>query len=183
MNPLHLFRTTALCLLAVALPPLACGQTLTPAPARISDRAIQADYQTFEATQARIKALNNGGRLLRDYHLVKAQCWLDVALHEYTRNDRSAFTLKGLDQSATLVQLMENRAASLPMGTALVNNADRLRPDLWELAGKLEAHEGAQCVAARVACAEVDLVHASNEHKQQGWRHARPYVQIAEDQL
>jgi outer membrane protein OmpA-like peptidoglycan-associated protein len=31
------------------------------------------------------------------------------------------------------------------------------------------------------ACAEVELVHAGNEQNQQGWRHAKPYVQIAED--
>ena len=43
---------------------------------------------------------------------------------------------------------------------------------------------GSVCgVARRVACAAVELVHAGNEHKQQGWRHAKPYVQIAEDQL
>ncbi|MFM2347811.1 MAG: hypothetical protein RL654_2564, partial [Pseudomonadota bacterium] len=32
------------------------------------------------------------------------------------------------------------------------------------------------------ACAEVELVHAGNEHNQLGWRHAKPYIQIAEDQ-
>ncbi len=184
MNPFHTLRVTVVpCLMALAWPLLAAAQTLTPAPARISDRAIHADYQTYEQTQARIKGLNDQGRPLRDYHLAKAQCWLDVSFHEYTRNDRSAFPQEALDQSLALVQLMEQKAANLPMDTPLVHNAERLRPDLWDLAGQLKAHEGHACAAQRVACAEVELVHAGNEHRQQGWRHARPYVQMAEDQL
>jgi OmpA-OmpF porin, OOP family len=42
---------------------------------------------------------------------------------------------------------------------------------------------GFRCAQQKVACAEVELVHAGNEHKQQQWRHAKPYVQIAEDLL
>lgn len=159
------------------------GQTLTPPEQRISDRAIQADYQSFEQVQARIKALNDKGRALRDYHLAKAQCWLDVAFHEYTRNDRSAFPQEALSESAALVDQMERGVASLPMDTRHVNNADVLRPDLWAAASTLRSHGGYQCVAGKVACAEVELVHAGNEHRQQGWRHAKPYVQMAEDAL
>ena len=32
-----------------------------------------------------------------------------------------------------------------------------------------------------MACGEVELVHAGNEFNQQQWRHAKPYIQIAED--
>ena len=186
MNPIFSFRTWTPCLFASALAslaPLALSQTLTAPTDRISDRAIHADYQAFEAAQSRIKALNEGGRALRDYHLAKAQCWLDVSFHEYTRNDRSAFPQQAFDQSLALVDAMEKKSAPLAMDTVLVNDADRLRPDLWDLAGQLKTHAGAQCVAQRVACAEVELVHAGNEHRQQGWRHATPYVQIAEDLL
>ena len=183
MNPLPFFRSAAACLFVAAWPLLAPGQALTAPAARIGDRAIHADYLAFEAAQVRIKALNQRGRPLRDYHLAKAQCWLDVSFHEYTRNDRGAFPQEALDQSLALVQLMEQNAAPLPMDTALVNNADRLRPDLWELAGKVKAHEGLQCVAPRVACAEVELVHAGNENRQQGWRRGNPYVQMAEKLL
>ena len=47
----------------------------------------------------------------------------------------------------------------------------------------LKKHAGFACAQQRVACAEVELVHAGNEFNQQQWRHAKPYVQIAEDQL
>ena len=168
---------------ATFLPLLLGAQALTPPAARISDRAIHADYQTYEQLQARIRALNAPQRPLRDYHLSKAQCWLDVSFHEYTRNDRSPFPQLALDQSAQLVQGMEANASGLPMDTPLVNDAERVRPDLWAWADTLKGHAGWRCVAQRVACAEVELVHAGNELRQQGWRHANPYVQIAEDQL
>ena len=181
------FRWTLLSALctALAMPWAAVhAQTvLTPASERISDTAIHADYQAYEATQGRIKALNDGGRRVRDYHLSKAQCWLDVSFHEYTRNDRSAFPQEALDQSVRLIALMEQKASPLPYDTPLVNGADKLRPDLWEATENWKTRDGFQCVAQRVSCAEVELVHAGNEHKQQGWRHAKPYVQIAEDLL
>ena len=170
-------------MLVLVLPVLAQAQALTPPRDRISDRAIHADYQTYEQAQARVKALNDQGRPLRDYHMAKAQCWLDASFHEYTRNDRSAFPQEALDQSLALVGLMEQKATNLPTDTPLVNRAERLRPDLWGQADALKAHAGRACAAQRVACAEVALVHAGNEYRQQGWRHARPYVQMAEDQL
>jgi OmpA-OmpF porin, OOP family len=62
----------------------------------------------------------------------------------------------------------------------MVNGAARLRPDLWARTEALKKDSGFQCAAPQVACAEVELVHAGNEHNQQQWRHAKPYVQIAE---
>jgi len=168
---------TAVCLEARA------QTTLTPAPARISDTAIQADHRAYEALQGRIKGLNDRGRPVRDYHLSKAQCWLDVSFHEYTRNDRSAFPQEALTESEKLVQAMEAGTSPLPMDTPLVNGADRLRPDLWERAAALRGHAGWRCAAQKAACAEVELVHGGNEHRQLQWRHAKPYVQIAEDLL
>jgi OmpA-OmpF porin, OOP family len=67
--------------------------------------------------------------------------------------------------------------------TPLVNNAAKLRDDLWATADGLKKQAGFKCAEKLVACAEVELVHAGNEHQQQGWRHAKPYVQMAEDQL
>lgn len=173
--------------LVLALPlPVARAQTaptatLTPAPQRISDEAVQADHRSYEALQARIRALNDGGRPLRDYFLAKAQCWLDVSFHEYTRNDRSDFPQAAMTQAQQLVQGMEAGVAALPTETPLVNAAARLRPDLWQAASALRAGAGFACAQQKVACAEVELVHAGNEFNQQQWRHARPYVQIAED--
>jgi OmpA-OmpF porin, OOP family len=179
----NFFRTGVALLLAASAPTFAQSTQLAPQKARITDEAIQADHKAYETLQGRIKALNDGGRPVRDYHLGKAQCWLDVSFHEYTRNDRSAFTQDALSESEKLIVAMERDVSPLPNDTPLVNGAARLRPDLWERAAGLRSHEGFKCAQQKVACAEIELVHAGNEYNQQQWRHAKPYVQIAEDLL
>lgn len=155
---------------------------LNAAKDRITDQAIKADQATYTATQARIKALNEISIPVKDYSLSKAQCWLDVSLHEYTRNDRSAFPQEALNQAASILTALEQNTTPNPAEeTPLVNNADKLRADLWSKTSSLMQVPGKVCYAQKVACAEVELVHAGNENKQQGWRHAKPYVQIAED--
>lgn len=169
-------------LLAAAALPLAAQQTqLTPANDRITDQAIATDQQAYEQLQGRIKGLNDRGRPVADYHLSKAQCWLDVSFHEYTRNDRSAFPQEAMTESEKLIVGMERGDKSLPMDTALVNGAAKLRQDLWDRVAQLKQHKGARCAWQAIACAEVELVHAGNEYNQQQWRHAKPYIQIAED--
>jgi OmpA-OmpF porin, OOP family len=181
---MNTIKATALTL-ALAAAALAQAQTtqLQPPAQRISDTAIQADMQAFEKLQGRIKGINDRGRPVRDYHLSKAQCWLDVSFHEYTRNDRSRFPQEAMTESEKLIVAMEQGVNPLPMDTPLVNNAARLRPDLWDRLLGLRGHAGWRCAAAKAACAEIELVHAGNEHNQQQWRHAKPYVQIAEDLL
>ena len=179
------FRLTLLsALCAVLVMPLAAvhAQTqLTPAPERISDPAIHADNEAYKALQERIHQLNERGVPVRDYHLSKAQCWLDVSLHEYTRNDRSAFPQEAMTESEKLIVGLEKKATPLPMDTPLVNDAARLRLDLWARTEALKQHAGFKCAWKQVACADVELVHAGNEFNQQQWRHAKPYVQIAEE--
>jgi outer membrane protein OmpA-like peptidoglycan-associated protein len=65
----------------------------------------------------------------------------------------------------------------------LLNGAAKLHQDLWGKIETLKSHKGFSCAAQTVACAEVELVHAGNEHNQQQWRHGKPYIQIAEDKL
>lgn len=154
---------------------------LNPQAKRITDEAIHADLTSYESMQGRIKALNDAGRPVRDYHLSKAQCWLDVSFHEYTRNDRSAFPQAALTESEKLVVGMEQGQSSLPTDTPLVNNAARLREDLWQRLGAIHGTPGFSCAQQAVACGEVELVHAGNEFNQQQWRHAKPYIQMAED--
>ncbi len=182
MNP----KTTSLALATALLcaAASASAQTTLAAPnERISDQAIQRDHGAYEAMQGRIKGLNDRGRPVRDYHLAKAQCWLDVSFHEYTRNDRGPFPQAALTESEKLVKGMEEGAKNLSMDTPLVGEAVQLRPDLWALTQGLKQHSGFACAQQKIACAEVELVHAGNEHAQQQWRHAKPYVQIAEDLL
>jgi OmpA-OmpF porin, OOP family len=180
MTQLHLLAWAAALALSCGAAAAQTAPVLTPAPDRISDAAIKPDQQAYLTMQARIKALNDRGVPVRDYFLSKSQCWLDVSFHEYTRNDRSGFPQAAMTEADKLVGGLERRAA-MSMDTPLVNGAARLRPDLWDRARALKADNGFACAQQKLACAEVELVHAGNEHAQQEWRHAKPYVQIAED--
>ena len=181
-NPRHLLLGVAVAVLCASATGAQAQQTvLNPQQDRISDEAIDADLSGYEALQQRIKQLNDGGRPVRDYHLAKAQCWLDVSFHEYTRNDRSAFPQEALTESEKLIVGMEQGASPLPNDTAMVNGAARLREDLWKRLGGIHGTAGFTCAQQKVACGEVELVHAGNEFNQQQWRHSKPYIQIAED--
>ena len=159
--------------------------------AGLAARAVAGDepadlrLRTYEAQQADIKALNDSGKHpVKSYALAKAQCWLDVSFHEYTRNDRSAFPAQAWTQSHRITdELKASGESATARETPLINGATRLRPDLWAKLDGLKNAEGFACAQALVACAEVELVHAGNEFRQIGWRHAKPYVQIAEDQV
>jgi outer membrane protein OmpA-like peptidoglycan-associated protein len=111
-----------------------------------------------------------------------------VSFHEYTRNDRSRFPQEALTESFRITEyLQKGGAIGAPENpaneTLLVNQAAKLRPDLWDQAASLKKHSGFRCAEQLVACVEVELVHAGNEFNQQQWRHAKPYVQIAEDKI
>lgn len=171
---------------------LGCGGALAAdiaGSARMTDAAIDVDERNYEAQQAAIAALNATGRHpVRSYSVAKAQCWLDVSFHEYTRNDRSSFPDEALAQSRAITDFLAAGAAAddaaNPAGqTPLVNGAARLREDLWQRVAAMKRDAAFDCAAALVACAEVELVHAGNEFNQQQWNHARPYVQLAEDRL
>ncbi|WP_312320034.1 OmpA family protein [Stenotrophomonas sp.] len=176
-------RTTLAIALLTGLAGAASAQQtqLVPQQQRITDTAIYADHSAYEATQGRIQALNDGGRPIRDYHLAKAQCWLDVSFHEYSRNDRSDFPQLALTESEKLINGMEQGVQPMPTDTPLVNNAKYLRDDLWQRLRVLHGTPGFMCAQQQVACGEVELVHAGNEFNQQQWRHSKPYIQIAEE--
>jgi OmpA-OmpF porin, OOP family len=154
-----------------------------------TDKTIQADMDGYKLQQAAIKAQNDTGKHpVKSYSLAKAQCWLDVSLHEYSRNDRSRWPQLAMQESIKITDYLSagglvSDEKNPAQQTLLINNAAKLRPDLWATADGLKKQAGFKCAEKQVACAEVELVHAGNEHNQQGWRHAKPYVQIAEDQL
>ncbi|HVK52227.1 MAG TPA: OmpA family protein [Pseudoxanthomonas sp.] len=184
IQPSHLLAAAVLATLSLSTSSFSAQaqQTQLNAPDnRITDEAIHADLSGYETTQGRIQALNDGGRPVRDYHLSKAQCWLDVSFHEYTRNDRSAFPQEALTESEKLIVGMEQGVEPLPTDTPLVNNAARVREDLWKRFAAIHGTPGFVCAQQAVACGEVELVHAGNEYNQQQWRHSKPYIQIAED--
>lgn len=184
--------SAAICMLLVAGCATSSGQqsnssTQAAVKKSLTDGDIYRDHESYLAQQGRIKALNDTeSHRVASYGLAKAQCWLDVSLHEYTRNDRSNFPRLAFEESFKITDYFE-KGGTVASGnnpanaSPLINDAAKLRPDLWDAATKLKAHAGWRCAEQKTACAEVELIHAGNEFNQQQWRHAKPYVQIAED--
>lgn len=196
LNPLRIM-TPRLALLAAALLAAGCatqntapaGSNLASQNARVNDATIKADQDSFNRLRKRHEDLANAGNPVSSYGMAKAMCWQDVAFHEYTRNDRSAFPELALKESSKLMDLIAAKQ-SIPQDTPLLNGAKRLREDLWQRAAKLKGDAGYSCVADRVGCAEVRLSHAGHEYvqgagfREEGsWRYATPYIAIAENLL
>jgi OmpA-OmpF porin, OOP family len=148
---------------------------------------LSANANGYQAQQEQIKRLNDTGKhSVGSYGLAKAQCWLDASFHEFSRNDRSDFPVLAMAESIKITDYLSagttvGAALDPSLQTPLVNNATKLRTDLWDAIGKVKAASGASCAARQTACAQVKLVHAGNEYGQLDWRHAKPYVQMAED--
>jgi OmpA-OmpF porin, OOP family len=146
----------------------------------------------FADLQSRLNKLNSTGQYAvgtaadapavtgEKYAWAKAQCWLRNGYSERHENDAGGFATQSLTEAQKII---ENLEAGKPTGqsTALVNHSERLRNDLWQSAESLKQHKGYACVAPVVACLEVQLSRAGHEQAAIGWRHANPYLAIAED--
>jgi outer membrane protein OmpA-like peptidoglycan-associated protein len=156
-----------------AMPPYA-------APDRITEDAIHTDYDSIEMLQLRLALLNRNGAVpTSNYNWAKAQCWLDMARHNYHENDRTGTIESAMQQSLGLIKGMEAKA-SIPMDTPLIPESVKIRDDLWAKAGAYKNSAQFSCVEPQVACFEVQLVWMGQEYSEGGWRHANPYIGIAE---
>lgn len=153
---------------------------LHPEKKRITDPKIHADLTMLKATQDRIAKLNNNGIGADNYFLVKAQSWLDFAMHEYYENDRTSVIDEALFEAQDLIDRMEAADSNITMDTTLITQSQRLREDLWIIAAQMKNHQGLSCAAAPLAEMEVRLVWAGHENKELGWRHAREHFAAAE---
>lgn len=156
------------------------GPSGTSIDSRVAGRDAAIDGGRYQQLQQRIDTLRQRqAGIGSDYALAKAQCWLSSAFHERTRNDRGGYPAAAYEQSGQLVGTLE-QDGDPGMDTPLVNGAVKLRDDLWARFDVLKSGEGLRCAAQATACAEVALVRAGNEMHDGGWRHANPYVRIAE---
>jgi OmpA-OmpF porin, OOP family len=153
---------------------------LTPEPARISDRSINADTATINALQKRLADLNTQGTSIGSYQFAKAQAWLDMAMDEYSMNDRTSAAEDALVQASRLIEQLEAKKKDMDMETVILPTSCLVRPDLWKLARELKNNPGFSCGEDLVARLEVQLVWAGHEQNQLGWRNAKPYLQAAE---
>ena len=188
-------RRLAACALAAATaaPLHAAAPTpgVAPLAQRLSDEALVADQRVYEAHEARLAALNARGHRLGATAMAKARCWMEASAHEHARNDPSDFPRAALARASRWLDVVEHGSAA-PDDDAETARTAAPRPAVdgvgprdalrARLAG-LRARGAAACAAAEapLACAGVRLLHAEHELAQHGWRHAAPYVALAED--
>lgn len=155
---------------------------LHTAAERLTDEAIRADHRAMDQLRGRLAALNQTGRVpTTDPHWAKAQCWLDMARQNYHENDRSTVIEQAIDEASLLVGALEKGTPPAER-TPAIGRSVRLREDLWARVARVKAEPAARCAAARAGCLEVQLVAAGHEYAEGGWRHANPYIGIAEQQ-
>ncbi|MGB9149167.1 MAG: OmpA family protein [Burkholderiales bacterium] len=151
-----------------------------------SVRAMRvSEPQRYIDLQGRIARLQSANRICpNEYHLAKAQAWLNFARDQFHENAWQKDIQKTtLAEAERLVAALE--AGRDPgMDTPLVSEAKKIRPDLWSMAEKLKQDSAGQlCCAQRdTAFCEVQLVWSGHVLANMGgWRRANPLVKMAED--
>lgn len=128
----------------------------------------------------RVVRLEAAGRDRHEYSMAKTQCWMRMANESHHENDRSAAVDEALDEAQALVESME--ASRGAPERPIIGSSHRLREDLWGRVAKGKQHpRWSECAPALMACLEVQLQWSGHEARETGWRHAKPYVEIAED--
>lgn len=139
----------------------------------------------FVDLQARIAKLKSADAACpRDYHVAKAQAWLNFSRDQYhERAWQKDIQTTTFNEARRIVDALE--AGQDPgLDTPLLSDAQRLRPDLWAIAQKIKAEvPGPLCCAqTETAFCEVQLVWSGHALANLGgWRRANPHVRMAED--
>lgn len=155
-------------------------------PGEPSDPTLRVtEPASFVDLQARIAKLRGANpQCPRDYHIAKAQAWLNFSRDQYhERAWQKDIQSTTFNESRRIVEALE--AGKDPgMDTPLVSDSQKLRPDLWAIAQKIKADlPGHLCCAQREAAfCEVQLVWSGHALANLGgWRRATPHVRMAED--
>jgi OmpA-OmpF porin, OOP family len=114
------------------------------------------------------------------YTAHKAQAWLDFARYAAAEQLPADVQSAATANTGKLIEaLVQHRAAA--HDTPELPHARHVRDDLWRGIAAAEA-DGRVCGAPKMtAYCEVELAWADYESGAGGWRHADPYVRIAED--
>ena len=141
-----------------------------------------AQFVDLQARIAKLKAAE--AQCPRDYHVAKAQAWLNFSRDQYHerawQKDIQATTF---NEARRIVDALEG-GQDPGLDTPLVSDAQKLRPDLWAIAQKIKADvPGPLCCAqTETAFCEVQLVWSGHALANLGgWRRATPHVRMAED--
>lgn len=142
-----------------------------------------ADLHGFQRLQTRIATLNVNGVALTNYHLAKAQAWLDFSKEEYFDNDRSGIVESTFNEAYGLIEQLEaGVTTTLSMTTPLLEGDGRLDSDSWQAVEEMKVQK-LVCAGNLIARLEVQLVHVEHEFHELGQIHAAPYRQAVQRML
>lgn len=158
------------CAAHAGMPALQPGR---PQPARLPAAA------PLRELQARLDAHGVPQDCSGSYAAHEAQAWLNFALYAQAESLPAAVRSAGARAAADALDALES--GSEPPAPRALPEARQLRADLWR---QVEAaqHDGRRCAAPKMlAYCAVQLAWAGYEAGSGGWRHADPYLRIAED--
>lgn len=158
----------------------ASGVCVQPMPARPSlSRVNEASH--YEAMNKRIDKLDTGN-CANAYYLHKAQAWINFSRELYHEGYGELAVHAAYDEAEKLIKVLEE-GKTPTTDTALIQNAIRLRLDLWDIATNRKSKPALLSSAAReVAYCEVYLVRAGHAQANLGGSaRVAPLIGMAQD--
>ena len=146
-----------------------------PSPSRVSEAGRYGDLHK------RMDKLDTGN-CANAYYLHKTQAWLNLSRDLHHEGDGSTAVNAAYDEAEKLIKALEE--GKVPSSdTAMIQNAAKVRPDLWDMASARKATPALLSSAAReVAYCEVYLVRAGHAQTNLGGKaRVEPLIGMAQD--
>jgi OOP family OmpA-OmpF porin len=170
----------ALILCGSAMAEPADGALITEQPGRDGPSRV-AEPAALSQLQLQLDGLGaSGADCEQQYTAHKAQAWVNFSKYAHAEQlPGDVQSAAAANAGALVTALAQHHAVS--HDTAELPHARHVRDDLWRGIAAAEA-DGRVCGAPKMtAYCEVELAWADYESGAGGWRHANPYVRIAED--
>jgi hypothetical protein len=160
------------------------GEVIQGAPTAMpnrpsASRVSQADrYEQLNVRMDRLRTQD----CQKQYFLHKAQAWLNISREFYHEGDGAAAVDAAFGEALAIVESLEK--GLLPsVETKLIQNADKVRPDLWVMASERKVNSGSSCCAIKeTAYCEVALVRAGHAQANLGGiARTQPLIGMAQD--
>jgi outer membrane protein OmpA-like peptidoglycan-associated protein len=165
--------------------PLCCDKTangvcVQPMPARPSPSRANVAGR-YGDLYKRMDKLDIGN-CAHAYYLHKTQAWVNLSRDLYHEGDGTAAVNAAYDEAEKLIKALED-GKTPSLETILIQDAAKLRPDLWQIAANRKSTPALLSSAAReVAYCEVYLVRAGHAQTNLGTKaRVEPLIGMAQD--
>lgn len=156
------------------------GKCVAPMPSRPGPSRVH-EAGRYAELHKRMDILDTGN-CAKAYFLHKTQAWLNLSRDLHHEGDGATGANAAYDEAEKLIKALEE-GKTPSMETAMIQHADKVRPDLWDIASARKANPSLLSSAAReVAYCEVYLVRAGHAQANLGARaRTEPLIGMAQD--